>query len=143
MAVKQISVFLENKTGTLAEVTGILSAVKVNIRTLVIADTAEFGVLRLVVDDYETACRILKTHGFAVKIHDMVAVEVADTPGAIHEVLTFLNSSAINVEYAYAFTRFSGKGGIVFFKTENIPDTISELRKHNLPVIGGDEIYGV
>ncbi|MGA8178690.1 MAG: ACT domain-containing protein, partial [Desulfobacterales bacterium] len=99
MRAEQISVFLENKAGRLAEVTGILSEAKVNIRALALADTSDFGVLRLIVDNNEKAVEALKNRGFTVGRTDVLAVEVEDRPGGLHSILDILNGAGINVEY--------------------------------------------
>jgi len=105
MKVEQISIFLENKSGRLAEVTDILSRAGVNIRALSLADTADFGILRLIVNQGDLAKQVMKEHGFTVGKTEVVALEVPDRPGGLGEILKILHESGINVEYMYAFVQ--------------------------------------
>lgn len=141
MQAEQISVFLENKTGRLAEVTGILAESKVNIRALALADTSDFGVLRLIVDDNMKAVKALKNRGFTVGRTDVVAVEVEDRPGGLYRLLDMLHKSEINVEYMYAFVQHSGENAVMIFRFDNIDEAIRVLEEHNVKVINGKEVY--
>lgn len=141
MRAEQISVFLENKAGRLAEVTGILSDAKVNIRALALADTSDFGVLRLIVDNNETAVEALKNRGFTVGRTDVLAVEVEDRPGGLHSILDMLNEADINVEYMYAFVQHSGKNAVMIFRFDNIDEAVKVLEENNVKVINGSEVY--
>ncbi len=108
MKVEQISVFLENKAGRLAEVTRSLGEAGINIRALSLADTTDFGILRLIVDNYDAAREMLKSKGFTVGKTEVVAIEVPDHPGGLAQVLNTLAQANINVEYMYAFVQHSG-----------------------------------
>ena len=141
MKAEQISVFLENKTGRLAEVTGILSEANVNIRALALADTSDFGVLRLIVDDNIKAVKALKNRGFTVGRTDVVAVEVEDKPGGLHRLLDMLHNAEINVEYMYAFVQHSGENAVMIFRIDNIDEAVRVLEEHNVKVINGSEVY--
>jgi hypothetical protein len=141
MRAEQISVFLENKAGRLAEVTGILSEATVNIRALALADTSDFGVLRLIVDNNEKAVEALRNRGFTVGRTDVLAVEVEDRPGGLHSILNLLNSAEINVEYMYAFVQHSGKNAVMIFRFDHIDEAIRVLEKNNFKVINGSEVY--
>ncbi len=141
MKAEQISVFLENKTGRLAEVTGILSEANVNIRALALADTSDFGVLRLIVDDNIKAVKALKNRGFTVGRTDVVAVEVEDRPGGLHRLLDMLHNAEINVEYMYAFVQHSGENAVMIFRIDNIDEAVRVLEEHNVKVINGSEVY--
>ena len=141
MQAEQISVFLENKAGRLAEVTGILAEADVNIRALALADTSDFGVLRLIVDDNKKAVDALKNRGFTVGRTDVVAVEVEDRPGGLHRLLDMLHKSEINVEYMYAFVQHSGENAVMIFRFDNIDEAIRVLEEHNVKVINGKEVY--
>jgi hypothetical protein len=141
MRAEQISVFLENKAGRLAEVTGILSDAKVNIRALALADTSDFGVLRLIVDNNEKAVEALKNRGFTVGRTDVLAVEVEDRPGGLHSILDMLNEADINVEYMYAFVQHSGKNAVMIFRFDNIDEAVKVLEENNVKVINGSEVY--
>ncbi|MGA9177060.1 MAG: ACT domain-containing protein [Desulfobacterales bacterium] len=141
MKAEQISVFLENKTGRLAEVTGILSEANVNIRALALADTSDFGVLRLIVDDNIKAVKALKNRGFTVGRTDVVAVEVEDRPGGLHRLLDMLHNAEINVEYMYAFVQHSGENAVMIFRIDNIDEAVRVLEEHNVKVINGSKVY--
>jgi hypothetical protein len=143
MKAEQISVFLENKTGRLAEVMGILSEANVNIRALALADTSDFGVLRLIVDDNVKAVKALKNRGFTVGRTDVVAVEVEDRPGGLHRLLDMLNKAEINVEYMYAFVQHSGENAVMIFRIDNIDEAVRVLEEHNVKVINGSEVYSL
>src|SRR4030067_2260323 len=108
MEVEQISVFLENKPGALAEVTRILGEEGVNIRALSLADTKDFGILRLIVNDNEKAKEVLGQRGLTVRKTEVVAVEVPDRPGGLADILKILSEAGLNVEYLYAFVQQSG-----------------------------------
>ena len=141
MQAEQISVFLENKAGRLAEVTGILAEANVNIRALALADTSDFGVLRLIVDDNIKAVEALKNRGFTVGRTDVVAVEVEDRPGGLHRLLDMLHKAEINVEYMYAFVQHSGENAVMIFRFDNIDEAIRVLEKHKVKVINGSKVY--
>jgi hypothetical protein len=141
MRAKQISLFLENKAGRLAEVTGILAEAEVNIRALAVADTSDFGVLRLIVNDNQKALAALKNRGFTVGETDVVAVEVEDRPGGLHRILDILCRAEINVEYMYAFVTQSGNNAIMIFRFGNIDEAVNELQKNNVTVINGSVVY--
>jgi hypothetical protein len=141
MRVEQISIFLENKAGRLAEVTGILSRARVNIRALALADTSDFGVLRLIVDDHQKAESALKAGGFTVSKTRVVAVEVSDRPGGLHHILELLDRSGINVEYMYAFVQQSGDNAVMIFRFDQTDAAIQALQADGLRVIDGDRLY--
>lgn len=143
MKVEQISIFLENRTGRLAEVTAILSEAGINIRALALADTSDFGVLRIIVDNTAKAQKVLKDNGFAIGTHNVVAVEVADAPGGLHCILELLQQSGINVEYMYAFVRQSGDNAIMIFRFDNTDNAVQVLAENNIPVIAGETVYSL
>ena len=103
MTVQQLSVFVENKQGSLSKITELLAAEKIDLRALSIADTQDFGILRLIVDDPGRACEILRDQGILVQITEVLGVKLPDRPGALSEVLGTLDRAGINVEYLYAF----------------------------------------
>jgi hypothetical protein len=141
MRAEQISVFLENKAGRLAEVTGILSEAQVNIRALALADTSDFGVLRLIVNNNEKAVEALRNRGFTVGRTDVLAVEVEDRPGGLHSILDILNKAEINVEYMYAFVQHSGKNAVMIFRFDHIDEAVRVLEENNVKVINGSKVY--
>ncbi|WP_092122289.1 ACT domain-containing protein [Desulfonatronum thiosulfatophilum] len=143
MKVEQISIFLENRAGRLTDVTRVLSESKVNIRALSLADTSDFGILRLILTDHERAKQILKDNGFTVGRTSVVAVEVDDRPGGLHSILELLSNSQINVEYMYAFVQQSGKNAVLIFRFDRTDQAIDILQKNNIRIIPGDELYNL
>lgn len=143
MKVKQISVFLENKTGRLAQVTRVLGEQNINIRALSIADTTDFGILRLIVNDPDSAYRTLKDAGFTVSTTDVIAVEVGDQPGGLARILEMLQGKSINIEYLYAFLQKTNNNALVVFRVEQIDDAIDALLKNNISILGGSQVYAL
>jgi len=141
MKVEQISIFIENKSGRLAEVTGILGAAGVNIRALSLADTSDFGILRLIVNDRETANRILKEKGFTVSKTEVVAIEVPDRPGGLSDILATLDSEGINVEYMYAFVERCGENAVIIFRFDETEKAIQTLIGAGYNVLEGERLY--
>ncbi len=141
MRVEQISIFLENKAGRLAEVARILSGAGVNIRALSLADTSDFGILRLIVDNNGKAKTALKEQGLTVGKTDVVAVEVDDRPGGLSLILDILSKEQINVEYMYAFVQHSGKNAVIIFRFDDIDAAIKLLMENGVKVIEGKTVY--
>jgi hypothetical protein len=140
MNVEQISIFLENKSGRLAEVTSVLSDADINIRALYLADTADFGILRLIVNDTEKARQVLRDNGFTVEKTKVVAIEVPDRPGGLTGILNSIKDEGINVEYMYAFVEKSGENAIVIFRFDEIEKSIDILRKAGVKIMEGEEL---
>lgn len=143
MKVEQISIFLENKPGGLEEVTRILKDAQINIRTLSLADTTDFGILRLIVNNVDTASRVLKERGFRFSRTTVVAVEVPDRPGGLHSILEVLSKNGINVEYLYAFVERSGENAVIIFRFDTPDAAIDVLQKNGLTVLPGAKLYGL
>jgi len=141
--VEQISIFLENKAGRLAEVTRILAEAQVNIRALSLADTSDFGILRLIVNDCEKAKTELKAHGFTVGKTEVVAVEVSDQPGGLYYILRILQKSNVNVEYMYAFVQQSGANAVLIFRFDNLEEALKILKEKGVNVIRGEKLYSM
>jgi hypothetical protein len=141
MKVEQISVFLENKPGALAEVTRILGDAGVNIRALSLADTKDFGILRLIVNDNEKAREILGRRGLTVRKTEVVAVEVPDRPGGLAEILKVLSEADINVEYLYAFVQQSGQNAIIIFRFDETDRAITVLAEKKVRILEGKKVY--
>ncbi|HFC46275.1 MAG TPA: ACT domain-containing protein [Dissulfuribacter thermophilus] len=118
--VKQISVFLENRKGRLLEVTEALTEANINIRALAMAESAEFGILRLVVDNPEKAKNALSKSGFTVNEQDVFAVEVEDRPGSFNEVVKVLAGEDINIDYTYAFVGDSKRAVLIFRVADDV-----------------------
>ncbi len=141
MQAQQISIFLENKMGRLSEVTKILSDAGVNIRALALADTSDFGVLRLIVDNNAKAEEALKTSGFTVKKTPVVAALVNDRPGGLHGILDLLTKAGINVEYMYAFVAQSGDNAVMIFRFDKIEEAVAILTENGVEIIDGNKLY--
>ncbi|HTX52313.1 MAG TPA: ACT domain-containing protein [Candidatus Baltobacteraceae bacterium] len=143
MTLQQISVFLENRSGRLAEITGVLAKNSVNIRALSLADTADFGILRLIVDRPAVGLRVLKEHGFTVGVTEMVALELPDRPGGLWGILTTLEAAGLNVEYMYAFVQKSGQNAVIIFRFDEPETAIAALQEAGIRVFSGEEIYAM
>lgn len=141
MKVEQISVFIENKSGRLAEIARVLGEAGVNIRALSLADTSDFGILRLIVNDRETANRVLKDRGFTVSKTEVVAIEVPDRPGGLAEILKTLDGASINVEYMYAFVERCGENAVIIFRFDETEKAIATLLDQGFTVLEGERLY--
>ncbi|MGE5893425.1 MAG: ACT domain-containing protein [bacterium] len=140
MKVEQISIFLENKSGRLAEVTDTLAKNGINIRALSLADTADFGILRLIVNDTENTKQVLKANNFTVGKTEVIAVEVPDRPGGLAGILKALEGKNINVEYMYAFVQKSGEHAIIIFRFDETEKAIETLQKAGVRILKGEEV---
>jgi hypothetical protein len=140
MSVKQISVFLENKKGRLADVTRVLAKEKVNIRALSLADTADFGVLRVIVGDNDKCLAVLKQNGFVAQVTEVVAVEVEDRPGGLSHILDVLDADGINVEYMYAYVEKSRSNAVVICKIDARERAVEVLNKKGITTLSADAL---
>jgi hypothetical protein len=140
MKVEQISIFLENKSGRLAEVTEILSRNNINLRALSLADTADFGIFRLIVSDPAAAAALLKEKGFTVGMNEVIAVVVPDRPGGLAGILGALQGKDINVEYMYAFVQKSEGNAVLIFRFDDTDKAIEALREGHISVLSGEEM---
>lgn len=141
MKVKQLSLFLENKPGSLSRPVKLLAKAKLNILTLSIADTQQFGILRFVLRDWERAKQVLEKEGFVVKESDMVAIEVADEPGGLADILETLEKAGVNLEYMYGFTlRKEGKG-VLAFRFDDPDRAITALQKKGINPVRSVELF--
>ncbi|HJV66400.1 MAG TPA: ACT domain-containing protein [Geomonas sp.] len=143
MHVEQISIFIENKFGRLAEVTRILGDAGINIRTLSLADTSDFGILRLIVNDSEKAKNVLKEKGFTVSKTEVVAVEIPDRPGGLADILQVLDKDGINVEYMYAFVERCGENAVMIFRFDETQKAITTLSATGFHVLPGERLYSM
>ncbi len=116
MSIKQLNIFVENKQGALVDITDTLANHDINIRALSIADTEEFGILRLIVNDNDTACKILSEEGYLIKITDVVGVKIGDQPGKLSKALEVIDKEKINMEYLYAFMARTEKHAYVVLR---------------------------
>lgn len=143
MLIKQISVFLENKAGRLFSIAEVLGKEGINIRALSMAETADFGIIRLIVDNPEKAAEILKIKGFTVKITSVVAIEVDDRPGGLSDVLKGMEEAGVNVEYMYAFVEKSKNNAIVIFRFENIEKAVELLMAKGMKMLKEKEVLSL
>jgi hypothetical protein len=143
MKVEQISIFIENKSGRLAEVTRILGDAGVNIRVLSLADTSDFGILRLIVNNVEKAKSVLKESGFTVNKTEVVAVEVPDRPGGLSNILQSLDSDQINVEYIYSFVERCGGNAVIIFRFDDTDKAIATLQGNGFNILEGERLYSM
>ena len=143
MKVEQISIFIENKSGRLAEVTRVLGEAGVNIRALSLADTSDFGILRLIVNKTDEAKAVLKNKGFTVNKTDVVAVEVPDRPLGLNSILEILDQGKVNVEYMYAFVERCGENAVIIFRFDNTDDAIQVLTQGGITILKGERIYNM
>ncbi|MBR5785811.1 MAG: ACT domain-containing protein [Clostridia bacterium] len=119
MAIKQLTIFVENKQGTVVSITDTLSKHNINLRALSIAETQDFGILRLIVNDEATAEKILKEEGYLIKITDVIGVKISDEPGRLSEALQVLDENKINMEYLYAFMVRTEKHAYMVIRVED------------------------
>lgn len=143
MKVEQISIFIENKSGRLAEITRVLGESGINIRALSLADTSDFGILRLLVDKVEAAKAVLKEKGFTVSKTEVVAVEVPDQPGGLSAILQVLDANRINVEYMYAFVEQCGGNAVIIFRFDDTDQAIAKLSANKFNILSGEHLYSL
>lgn len=140
MAIKQLTVFVQNRKGTVVSVTDILSQSNVNIRALSIAETEEFGILRLIVNEQELAERVLSENGYLIKTINVVGVKIGDAPGKLTEALRVLDDANINVEYMYAFMARTEKHAYVVLRVEENEEAESALTRAGFKLISNADI---
>lgn len=143
MKVEQISIFIENKFGRLAEVTRTLGEAGANIRALSLADTSDFGILRLIVDKTDLAKTTLKEQGFTVNKTEVVAVEVPDRPLGLCGILQILDEGRVNVEYMYAFVERCGENAVIIFRFDDPEEAIRVLTENKVKVLKGERVYSM
>lgn len=143
MKIKQLSIFLQNRMGSLSKPLEVLSDADVNIRAMCMADTSEFGILRLVVDNPEKGKDALEENGFLVKITEIIGVEMNDTPGGLTSVLKVIKDNEIDLEYLYAFTHEKEGKAILLLHSDDIDRLISVLKDSDITVVQSDEVYNL
>jgi hypothetical protein len=143
MKVEQISIFIENKSGRLAEVARVLGEKGVNIRALSLADTSDFGILRLLVDNTDIAQTTLKENGFTVNKTEVVAVEVPDEPGGLCNILRVLDDAQVNVEYMYAFVERNAGNAVIIFRFDDVDNAIAVLNGKGVSILSGEKLYSL
>ena len=130
MTIKQISLFMENSTGRLAGATDLLAEAKINLRAISIADTTEFGILRLIADQPEKAVKLLKEAGFAARETDVIAVEIADEPGSLARIMALFRDEGVGIEYLYASLEHRAGKAVIVMKVDNSVAALALLEKH-------------
>lgn len=141
MKIKQLSIFLQNKKGRMRNALDVLANAGFNIRALSIADTSDFGILRLIVPDPDKAKELLEENNFVVKMGDVVAVEMSDQPGGLSTILGMLDDSDINLDYLYAFVDEKEERAIVLLHPEDIKAGVDALRKGGATIIPSEDVY--
>ena len=141
MKIKQVSLFLENKPGHLSSVCQTLADAGINILTLSLADTQQFGILRLIVQDWEKAKSVLEATGSVVNLVEVVATEVEDEPGGLAKILKTIEAAGINIEYMYAFTFRRNDRAVLVFRFEDPDAAIKVIQDAGLSVLGHVELY--
>src|SRR5512145_685607 len=139
MIIKQLSVFLENRSGRLTEVTGALAEHHVNITAQCVADTSDFGVLRMVVSDPECARRVLSERGFSVSLTDVLCLTTPNVPGALHRALEILSNRGISIDYMYAFA--VGEQAFVVLRTSDIARSVTALLEEKQTLLSSSDVY--
>ena len=141
--IEQISIFIENTKGRLAEVCGLLGEKNINIKALTIAESPEFGILRVVLDNASQAKNFLKEQGFIATSAQVVAVEVSDTPGGLAKALKVLADNDINLEYMYGFVEKTSEKALMVFKLDNVEKAIDVLQKNNISIVDDKVALGL
>ena len=143
MKIKQLSIFLQNRMGSLSKPLEVLTVANVNIRAMCMADTSEFGILRLVVDDPIRGKEALEENNFLVKITDIIGVEMNDTPGGLTAVLDIIKENLIDLEYLYAFSHDKEGKAILLLHADELDRLISVLTDNSIPLISAEEVYNM
>jgi hypothetical protein len=141
--VEQITIFIANQSGRLAEVATILADAGVNIRALSLADAADFGILRLIVNETEKAKQALKAQGFSVEKTEVVGIEVPDSPGGLAQILKVLKGNGIDVEYMYAFVHKSLVNATIIARFDELERGIACLQQAGIRILSGEDIYSI
>ncbi len=135
MRTKQISVFIENRSGRLAKITTALGNAGINIRAMSLADTSDFGILRLIVNNTQKAKETLSDHGFTVRVTEVTAVAIPDTPGALGNLLSIMEHAGLNVEYMYAFVEKNMDQAVIIFYFDDTDKAIETMLENDINVI--------
>ncbi len=143
MKIKQLSIFLQNRLGSLSKPLEVLSNADVNIRAMCMADTSEFGILRLVVDNPEKGKKALEESNFLVKTTEIIGVEMNDSPGGLTSVLNVIKNNDIDLEYLYAFTHDKVGKAILLLHSDDIDRLISVLKDNDVTIVPSEEVYNL
>lgn len=143
MRIRQLSIFMENRSGRLAKITTAIGHAGINIRAMSLADTSDFGILRLVVTDTDKACQILKDKGFTVKVSDVIAVAIPDIPGALGNLLSIIELEGLNVEYMYVVAEKHMDEAIVIFRFDDLERAAGVLLDNDIHVVDESKVLSV
>lgn len=141
MLIKQLSIFIPNRKGSLSQLTDILIAHNIDIRAIAVFDTSEFGILRIVVDDPDRAVELLNTEGVVAKVSKVIAVEPEDKPGSLNHIFSILRDADINIEYIYSFIMRKKEMPYIVLKVDQQEKAVEELTANGINVINKEEIY--
>ena len=141
MTIKQLSLFLENKPGHLGAICRTLADARINIVTLSLADTQQFGIVRLIVEEWERAQKILDQAGYIVNVRDVVAATVRDEPGGMAALLDVIHAAGVNIEYMYAFAFRRGEEAVLVFRFDNAEKAVAALKAAGLNVLGSVDLF--
>ena len=141
MAIKQLTVFIQNKQGSVVSVTDILSKNNINLRARSIAETQDFGILRLIVNDPDKACEVLRAQHFIVKQNDVLAAVIDDRPGGLTAVLDILAAVNVSVEYMYAFVGSKDGHAVVVIRPDNAEAAIAALEENHISTLDPKDVY--
>ena len=143
MKIRQISIFIENKPGHLRSACRLLADAGIDVESMALADTEQFGILRFIVKDWEKAKQVFENEGLVVRESELVAVSVDDRPGGLADVLDVLDQTRINIEYMYGHATRNSRKAILFFRFNNIDEAIQQLIAHNVPMISNEELFKI
>jgi hypothetical protein len=143
MQVKQLSIFMENRAGRLQEITGVLGNSGINIRAISLADTSDFGILRLIVNKPEEAAEILRNEGFIIRENNVIACVIDDQPGGLYKVVKILGDAKISIEYMYGFFEKKTEKAVMIIRVEDPEKAIALLQKSFIPLLRGEEVYSI
>jgi hypothetical protein len=141
MKIHQLSLFLENQPGQMIEPCRLLAGAGIDIRSLSLADTRQFGILRVIVSDWKVAAELLESKGYVVNVTEVVAIEVEDRPGGLAELMGLFENSGFNIEYMYAFPFGRGNRAVMIFRFDRPDAAIERLRAAGINVLGGVDVY--
>lgn len=142
MIIKQLSVFLENRTGRLTELTGILAENDINISAFSIADSSDYGILRMIVGRPEAAAEVLRKEGFAVKVTEVVGMIIPHKPGGLHKALQIISDNNVAIDYMYAFASGDCKATVII-RAESLEKIIAVLQEHKMELLQEGDVYQV
>jgi hypothetical protein len=141
MKIHQLSLFLENQPGQMIEPCRLLAGAGIDIRSLSLADTRQFGILRMIVSDWKVAAELLESKGYVVNVTEVVAIEVEDRPGGLAELMGLFENSGINIEYMYAFPFGRGNRAVMIFRFDQPDAALERLQAAGVNVVGGVDVY--